>query len=111
MNSQSAWGIHVFTIYDPDLTSWNEVAGIYIFCGVSPQNYWMPLYIGQADSFRTRIPGHEQWTPAQRLGAIRIHAMVVALAENRDRIERELIRAYQPALNVHHKATFGALVR
>jgi excinuclease UvrABC nuclease subunit len=87
-----------FTDYDTN-TTWNDVAGVYIFCGVNQANQWVPLYIGQADSFRNRIPRHEQWLPATRLGATHVHALVVPLAANRDLIERQLIQLYQPPLN------------
>ncbi|MEI9866680.1 MAG: GIY-YIG nuclease family protein [Limisphaerales bacterium] len=85
------------------MADWSHNGGIYIFCGVNPQNQWVPLYIGQADSFRNRIPQHEQWNPAVRRGATHVHAM--ALPElQRDWVEQRLIQAYQPHLNVHHKA-------
>ena len=96
------WSGYGFTVY-PMNTNWYEVGGIYIFCGINPYNQWVALYIGQADSFHKRIPSHEQWNPAARLGATHIHAMVVPLAANRDKIEAELIRVYQPALNIQLK--------
>lgn len=95
------WSGYEFTVYTEN-TNWNEVGGIYIFCGVNPQNQWVPIYIGQADSFRNRIPQHEQWNPAVRLGATRIHALVVG-QQQRDVIEQQLIQLYQPRLNVQHK--------
>jgi predicted GIY-YIG superfamily endonuclease len=57
------------------------------------------LYIGQTDSFRDRIPGHERWDEARRAGATHVHAMVVTNSSERDRIEAELIRHYQPKMN------------
>jgi excinuclease UvrABC nuclease subunit len=99
---QANWSGYVFTVYPPN-TNWNEVGGIYIFCGVNPQNQWVALYIGQADSFRNRIPSHEQWNPAVRLGATHIHALVVPSQIQRDAIERLLIQNHQPRLNVQHK--------
>jgi excinuclease UvrABC nuclease subunit len=96
------WSGYEFTVYTAN-TNWNEVGGIYIFCGVNPQNQWVALYIGQADSLRNRIPSHEQWNPAVRLGATHIHAMVVQQEWTRDSIERQLIQNHQPRLNVQHK--------
>lgn len=55
----------------------------------------MALSIGKADNFRTRIPRHEQWSPALRLGAT--HAVVVEQEATRGRIEAELIAAYGEA--------------
>jgi excinuclease UvrABC nuclease subunit len=96
------WLGHQFTVCKQD-ANWNEVSGIYIFCGVNPQNQWVPIYIGQADNLRTRIQSHEQWNPALRLGATHVHALAVELASQRDSIEKQLVGNYQPQLNVHHK--------
>jgi hypothetical protein len=93
-----------FWVYDPAAaTTWYDVAGIYIFAGLTPQGYWRAYYIGQARSFRDRIPNHENWLAAVRMGATHVHAMVVPLAANRDTIEAELIAACQPAMNVQLK--------
>ncbi len=97
-----SWSSFQFTVYTAN-TTWNDVAGIYIFCGLNPQNQWVSLYIGQADSFRKRIPSHEQWSQAVQLGATHIHALVVPQAASRDTIEEHLIETYQPVLNVQHK--------
>jgi len=99
---QIKWLTYGFEVYDPETTTWNDVAGIYIFAGLTPKG-WRPFYIGQAESFKDRIPNHENWPAAVRLGATHVHARVVPLAANRDTIEEELIEAYQPALNVQLK--------
>ncbi len=95
----ATWLTYTFTVYPHAGTSWNSVAGIYILTGVNRQNQWEPLYIGQCDSFLSRIPSHERWDEAQALGARHIHALVVSKQEDRDIIEKALIRAYQPPLN------------
>ena len=76
MGSTVKWLTYEFTVHTPN-TTWNDVAGVYIFCGINAQNEWVAFYIGQADSFRNRIPSHEQWGPAIWLGATHIHARVV----------------------------------
>ena len=88
-----------FWVYDSAIATWYDVAGIYIFAGLTPRG-WRPFYIGQAKSFQNRIPNHENWPEAARLGATHVHAMVVPLEANRDTIEAELIAACQPAINV-----------
>jgi excinuclease UvrABC nuclease subunit len=98
MSQTVTWLSHGFTVYAHG-TSWNDDAGVYIFAGLNSQNQWVALYVGQADNFRNRIPQHEQWTRAVRLGATHVHAMVVPLAGNRDKLEEELIQAFQPQLN------------
>lgn len=102
MNNTVTWSKYEFGVYSPD-TTWNEVSGVYVFCGVSAQNQWVPLYIGQAENFRSRLSAHEQWGPASRLGATHIHALVVSQSATRDLIERELIKSYQPRLNTQLK--------
>jgi excinuclease UvrABC nuclease subunit len=97
------WLTYEFEVYDPKTVTWNDVAGIYIFAGITPQYQWRAFYIGQAKSFQDRIPNHENWPAAVRLGATHVHVMVVPQVANRDRIEAELIGAYQPALNVQLK--------
>lgn len=98
------WLRYEFYVYTPD-TTWHDVPGLYIFAGLTSERRWTPLYIGQANSFeqRLRLTSHENWASAVRLGATHIHAMVERQAANRDRIERELIEAYQPTLNVQLK--------
>lgn len=100
MNQTETWGGYAFTVYPHDSTTWNNVAGIYIFVGVNRENQWTPLYVGQCDSFQVRIPSHEKWEKAQSLGAKHVHAMVVSRQADRDLIEKALIQAYRPPLNV-----------
>jgi len=83
--------------------NWADIGGVYVFAGVNAQNQWVALYIGQADSFRNRIPQHEQWNPAAQLGATHVHALVVSQGATRDWIERQMVQTYQPPLNVQHK--------
>jgi excinuclease UvrABC nuclease subunit len=96
------WLEYGFTVYPPN-TTWNDVGGLYIFASLS-NNYWYAKYVGKAESFKSRLASsHEQWGPAQKLGATHVHAMVVPLESNRVKIEKELIEKLQPPLNVHHK--------
>lgn len=96
------WGSHDFGIY-LKAGNWTNVPGIYIFAGKNQQGYWVALYIGQATSFAERIPNHERWEEAARLGATHVHACSVKSATDRDTIEAELIEKYQPRLNTHHR--------
>jgi excinuclease UvrABC nuclease subunit len=96
------WSGYQFNVYTEN-TDWHDVGGIYIFAGLNQQKQWVALYIGQADSFRNRIPSHEQLNPSGRLGATHIHALVVPSQIQRDAIERLLIQNHQPHLNVQHK--------
>ncbi|MBP1152542.1 GIY-YIG nuclease family protein [Methylocaldum sp. RMAD-M] len=85
---------------------WNNVAGIYMFCRKNqPQNSWVPLYIGQTDSFQARLSNHEQWLAAFLKGANAVLAAVITRKDSRDRIERDLIQQFQPPLNQQLKTS------
>lgn len=86
-----------FTIYDSS-TTWNNVAGLYIFARSDGQR-WYALYVGQTDDFRSRLPNHERWDEARRNGATAVHAVVVSQAGTRDKLEKLLIRHLRPPLN------------
>lgn len=96
------WLTYEFHSYAPN-SPWNDVAGVYIFCGVNAQNQWVPLYVGQAESIRDRFSSHEKWNPAVLRGASRVHVRVIPQAAARDVVERALIKAYQPPLNTQLK--------
>jgi excinuclease UvrABC nuclease subunit len=98
MSDKVQWLSYEFTVYQQSV-QWNNVGGIYIFAGLNQQNQWVPYYIGKADSFANRIPSHEQWDKARSLGATHVHARTVEQEAERDRIEPELIRKFQPRLN------------
>lgn len=90
-----------FEVYDRN-EGWYDVPGLYIFsCQVA--NEWRPLYVGQASSFKERLPNHERLDEARRLGATHIHAKVVREKSLRDKWERLLIQSLNPRLNVQHR--------
>ena len=77
---------------------WNHVGGIYMFCDFKNKNY-IPLYIGQTESFANRLPNHEKLQPAIKIGAKFILAAVESNKKNRDTVESLLIKEFQPVLN------------
>lgn len=91
-----------FTIYGSN-TTWNSVAGLYVFTYRTGQTDWYALYVGQAKDFSSRFASHELWNEAVRLGATHIHALVVPLAANRDKWEKMLIQHLQPPMNVQNR--------
>ena len=93
------WKGYSFSVYTMTGT-WNKVAGIYIFTGLNAKNLWVPLYIGQTESFAERLANHERWSEAQSLGATHVHAKGVGKKAERDQIEALLIGHFQPRLNV-----------
>lgn len=104
-NSVCLWLNTEFEILGtPASTSWLEAPGLYVFAeeersadGVS---VWRAIYVGQAQNFRTRMPTHEKWLAAVRLGATHVHAKLVDSSGERDDLERALIDYYEPPLNV-----------
>ena len=103
INGTVSWLGDDFTVYSRD-DDWHEVAGLYIFAGLSTNHQgtpeWHPLYIGQCKSFAGYISTHRKWPEAAQLGATRVHARVEHGILARREFEAELIRAYQPPLNV-----------
>jgi len=94
-----------FNIYDPKTISWSESAGLYIFAHLIDSTHWRAFYVGQTDNFKSRIPNHERWSSALRLGATHVHALAVPLAANRDTWEKRLIAFLQPVLNDQLRAS------
>jgi hypothetical protein len=88
-----------FTIYYGPKTTWNEVAGLFIFTCLDDQNIWRAIYVGQTDNFSSCLPSHALIDEAVQNGATHIHALVVPLAADRDKWEKMLIQNLQPQLN------------
>ena len=77
----TAWWLdYEFTVYEDVFADWPEVGGLYVFASrektslVGPR--WLPLYVGRTRNFCTRLPTHERWQEAQRLGATHLHLRV-----------------------------------
>jgi hypothetical protein len=97
--SNVRWHVYDFIVYDPKDTKWNDIGGVYIFTGPNVLGKWMALYIGETGCFMTRMPRHDRWSEAVRLGATHVHALVASPEANRVWIQDELIRLFQPPLN------------
>ena len=99
-----SWGGYDFTSHDPNETNWNDVAGVYIFAGVSDDGrWWQAKYIGQTSSFKDRLgvsnSNHERWQEAIQRGATHVHARVVQDELERLSLESTLILTYNPPMN------------
>ena len=95
-----------FTVCSPQ-TDWNAVPGLYIFAKRTILG-WKALYVGQAESLADRLPNHERWLEAVRLGATHIHARREHRAMTRSLIERSLIQELRPQMNVQLKPIFSS---
>lgn len=80
--------------------NWNDVAGIYAFCRLNANGHYDVYYVGQAASFKDRIPNHERWPGAVRRGATMVLAAAVARQGDRDKLEALLISELQPPMNI-----------
>lgn len=97
------WGGYKFTVYDCEYEDWSDVGGLYIVARLTRDQNWTPIYIGKTKSFWSRIPIHEKWPDFQHHGVSHFHIRSEPNEDERERIEYELIRIYQPPLNKHLK--------
>ena len=85
---------------------WKDLPGCYAFVTSVLLEAGQPriLYIGETTSFRLRMREHRGalWTSAAHLGATHVLARVIASEPARQAEERDLMRQYQPPLNVQH---------
>lgn len=97
----ATWLGEEFSVYDFDSIGWKDLPGVYILMRYYPRDdEWEFLYAGKTGSFANRLrPGHHEWDAAARRGATHVHAKVVRLDTARTRLERTLIREYDPPLN------------
>lgn len=94
----SGWG-YDYEVY-PFNTPLADVPGNYILCGITPQNFWNPLYIGEAEDLGARCClGHEKWQGALRLGATHIHVHRHDNKQTRLAEETDLRKAFKTPLN------------
>ena len=104
--AQVHWLDYAFIVYRHD-SDWLEVPGLYVFAGLvsDPQGTrrWRPFYVGRTQNFADRLPTHEYWLAAVRLGGTHVHALVEENAQWRAAIERQLIQMFQPPLNARLK--------
>ena len=99
----ATWLDSIFTVSLPQ-TNWDAGASLYIFAQRGGlMRLWTALYVGQTESLAARLPTHERWLEATRLGATHIHVRVEPLAMLRAEMEQQLIQTYQPRLNVQGK--------
>jgi hypothetical protein len=75
-----------YEIY-PIGTNWNDVPGNYIFARESTTNRWQAIYIGETESFKDRLPNHNELPCIRRNGGTHIHAHVNR--DSRARLDEE----------------------
>lgn len=83
-----------------------DVAGNYAFLRQLANGNWLPVYIGEADSLRNRLPNHERWDDAIKAGTSLVVSHTTPAGERARLLEeQDLIAHWNPALNVHHRTT------
>lgn len=57
-------------------TTWKDEPGNYIFTKQSSPNTWEPIYIGETESLKERLPHHNELPCIIRNGGTHIHAHI-----------------------------------
>ncbi len=86
----------------PQASDWSDAGGLYLFGNIK-NSTWGIFYVGQTNNFSNRIPNHDRWSEARRLGATHVLAVVLESQAKRDKYEKELIQELQPSLNTRLK--------
>lgn len=95
-----------WNLISPTAAGIQAVAGNYVFAKLLQDGTYLPLYFGEAVDLQARIPSHERWQEAVRLGASHILAHTTQGGESaRQNEERDLIQYWNPPLNVQHRVT------
>lgn len=89
----------------------DSVPGLYMFASQNSDGSWRVYYVGQTDSFKDRIPHHDQWAPAVRKGATVNLACPASDQNTRSSIKRALCQTVQPVLNQHLRGSPGLPAR
>ncbi|MGN6516722.1 MAG: hypothetical protein ACTHLR_12890 [Rhizomicrobium sp.] len=88
---------------------WAEVPGVYAFITHSLPGT-VVKYVGECENFKSRMSSHERWDEGRRRYAV---TAIVAMRSNNDvsrfEIERDLIAAYNPPMNTHHRTASAGL--
>jgi hypothetical protein len=87
------------------------VPGNYGFLRRLQDGTFAPLYFGQGDDLKTRIPGHEKWDEARQLGMTHVVAHKnEAGKQARLNEEADLIAKWNPPLNIQGRTDKSKVV-
>lgn len=80
------------------------LAGNYAFVKQLPNGNFVPLYFGQAEVLNARIPNHDRWDDAKRLGVTHVMGHTTPAGEQvRLDEERDLIQQWNSPMNIQHR--------
>lgn len=89
---------------NPMIESIAATGGNYAFVRQLPNGNFVPLYFGETNNLRDRLPNHEKWRDARRAGVTHVMAHTTPAGEAaRLAEERDLIRRWNPPLNARHR--------
>jgi len=104
-NGKSGTAYRYWSVDNLTAAGLQAVAGNYAFVKQLPNGNFIPLYFGIAESLRDRLPNHDRWNEAVRLGATHVMAHTTPAGEAaRLAEERDLIQQWNPPLNTHHRS-------
>ena len=89
---------YLYDIYPID-TNWNDVAGNYIFAKETSPHKWDAVYIGETESFKNRLPNHNELPCVKRNGGTHLHAHTNQDSKARLDEEADLIATGRPPCN------------
>jgi hypothetical protein len=93
-----------WNLVDTTAAGIQAVGGNYVFAKLLADSTYLPLYFGEAANLQSRIPTHEKWPEALRLGATHVLAHSTPAGEQaRLSEERDVIQYWNPPLNVQHR--------
>jgi hypothetical protein len=96
----SAGLVHAFKLFNPLAEQFDDAAGVYIVAASRPDNEFVPMYVGQCDSFKKDIPSNDRWCKAALMGANCVLLSSVPLQADRSALVEEMIAQLQPPLNL-----------
>lgn len=101
-----SWNSFSFKSYNINPARWSGVSGVYAFSphyALPLSGNWQPIYIGQTKDLYQRLEHHKKLPSALRLGLQVIHVTPIPFKDTRDLLEQQMIKQFQPPLNIQHK--------
>ncbi len=81
---------YLYDIY-PINTDWNDVSGNYIFAKEPSPHKWQAVYIGETESFKDRLPTHNELPCIKRNGGTHVHTHTNSNSRARLDEEKDLL--------------------
>ncbi len=89
-------------------TSFNEVAGNFIYAKLAGPNEWLPVFIGQTDNLNNCAADQEKYQCARQNGATHIHIHTTKGGEaSRVKEAEDLVSKWSPPCNGPMKPEAG----